>query len=291
MIMMNNPAFTGSEGELKLRLSYINFYPGNNYNLHSVFASCDSYFPGIHGGAGFYFSDDYLGGIVNDVRGGFSYSYFLQAGENLFINAGLTASFYHRGYSFSKAVLPDQIDPFGSLSLLSAETLTASGRTVFDVGAGFLFTSGKLMGGLAVNHLSEPDISFSGLLNETLKRKLSIHLAGNFKLNGQGSLIARPLTIIEIQEKFLSAGTGAVFETDFFAVNLLLFSSSVNSFDMQTGFSIGTGKLSFSYNYRFNLSSENSMVPFTLIHHTGLVFSLNNVNKRKSIKTINFPKL
>ena len=61
----------------------------------------------------FILSDDYLGGIVNDMRGGLSYSYFFQAGKDLFINAGLSASFYHRGYNFDKAVLPDQIDPLG----------------------------------------------------------------------------------------------------------------------------------------------------------------------------------
>ena len=83
-----------------VRFSYLNFYPGNSYNFHSVYFSYDSYFPGIHGGAGIYVSDDYLGGIMNDVRGGLSYSYFLQAGKELYINAGLTASFFHRGFNF-----------------------------------------------------------------------------------------------------------------------------------------------------------------------------------------------
>ena len=32
-------------------------------------------------------------------------------GKDLFINAGLTASVFHRGYNFGNAVLPDQIDP------------------------------------------------------------------------------------------------------------------------------------------------------------------------------------
>ena len=43
-MMMNNPSLAGSEGDGELRLSYLNFYPGNNYNLHSVYFSYDSYF-------------------------------------------------------------------------------------------------------------------------------------------------------------------------------------------------------------------------------------------------------
>ena len=146
MLLKDNPAVSGSKGDGVLRLSYLNFYPGNNYNLHSVYLSYDSYFPSLHGGAGFYLTDDYLGGIVNDFKGGLSYSYFLQATKDLFINAGLSASVYHRGYSFEKAVLPDQIDPLGGVSIPSSEILANSGHTVFDIGAGFVFISGKLNG-------------------------------------------------------------------------------------------------------------------------------------------------
>ena len=61
--------------------------------------------------------------------------------------------------------------------------------------------------------------------------------------------------------------------------------------NIQTGFSIKAGKLSIYYNYRFNIASGNNLMPLSLLHQTGLAFSLNNVDKRKTIKTINFPKL
>ncbi len=121
MLLMNNPGLSGSEGDGVLRLSYLNYYPGNSYDLNSVYLSYDSYFPGLHGGAAFYMSEDYLGGIINDLRGGFSYAYFLQAGNDLFINAGLTASVFHRGYNFGNAVLPDQIDPVGGVTFPTSE--------------------------------------------------------------------------------------------------------------------------------------------------------------------------
>jgi type IX secretion system PorP/SprF family membrane protein len=159
MLMVLNPALSGSEGDGVLRLSYLNYYPGNNYNLHSVYMSYDAYFPALHGGAGFYLSDDYLGGIVNDFRGGLSYAYFLKAGNDLFINAGLSASIYHRGYDFDNAFLPDQIDPLGGILFPSSEILATTGRTVFDIGAGFLFISGKIFGGVSISHLAEPDLS------------------------------------------------------------------------------------------------------------------------------------
>ncbi len=290
-MMMSNPALTGCEGNGKLRLSYLNLYPGKSYNLHSVYASYDSYFTGIHGGAGFYISDDYLGGIINDLRGGLSYSYFLQAGKDIFINAGLSASFYHRGYNFGKAVLPDMIDPLGGITFPAGETLASSGHTVFDIGSGFIFMAGKLMGGLSVNHLAEPVISESGVLYEKLRRKLLVHLAGDYDLNKQSGMKIRPLAILEIQNNFLTGGPGIVFESKFLSVNLQFLANNENALDIQTGFSIETGNLIAFYNYRFNLVSENSMIPFSLFLQTGLTFNLNNTEKRKGIKTINLPKM
>jgi len=290
MVMINNPALTGIEGDGILRLSYLNFFPGNNFNLHSMYFSYDSYFPVLHGGAGFYLADDYIGGIVNDFRGGLSYSYFLQAGKDLFINAGLSASVYHRGYNFDKAILPDQIDPLGGVSLTSSEVLVNSGQTVLDIGAGFLFITGKVVGGFSINHLTQPDLSATGYSSERLKRKFSAHLSGdiNFK---NGSMKVTPLAYMWLQGGFLSSGAGAVFENNSLSANTIIMADNGKNLNLQTGFSLKSGKLRIYYNYRFNIYSENKLWPISLLHQTGLALTINSVDKRNIIKTINYPKL
>ena len=290
-MMIKNPSLTGTEGNGVMRLSYLNFYPGNNYNLHSVYVSYDSYFSGLHGGAGIYFADDFLGGIVNDFRGGFSYSYFLQAGKDLFINAGLSASIYHRGFNFSNAVLPDQIDPLGGVSYQSAETLTSTGKSVFDVSTGFLFISGKFSGGFSINHLAEPDLSATGFSDEKLRRKLMVYLSGDFNLNEKQSLKVQPLTYFEVQSAYINGGIGAALESKYISINIVILGDNEKNLNVQSGFSVNTGRITFFYNYRFNAVSGNRFMPLSLLHQTGLAFSLNNVEKRITIKTINFPKL
>ena len=291
MLMMSNPALTGLEGDGVLRLSYLNFYPGNNYNLHTVYFSYDSYFPSLHGGAGFYLSDDYLGGVVNDLRGGVSYAYFLQAGEDLFINAGLSASIHHRGYSFEKAILPDQIDPLGGVSGPSSEMLAATGQTVFDVGAGFVFISGRIFGGVSINHLAEPNLSEIGFSDERLRRKLSAHLSGDFSISKNKDLRIRPVSFFSVQKNFLSAGTGAVLESNYLSASAVILGDNNKNMNIQTGFSLNAGKVNFYYNYRINIVSGNKLLPLSLLHQTGLAFGLYPVNKRNIIKTIKFPKL
>lgn len=291
MMMINNPSLAGSSGDDEIRLSYLNFFPGNGYNLHSVYFSYDSYFQILHGGAGIYLADDYLGGIINDFRGGLSYSYFLQAGKDLFINAGLSASLYNRGFNFGNAILPDQIDALGGVTVPSSEVLALSGRTVFDVSAGFLFITGKFSGGFSISHLAEPDLSTTGNSNERLKRKVLVHFSGDFFLNESKNLKIQPLTYMEVQRSYLVCGAGAALASKYLSVNSILMLDNSRNLNIQSGFSLTAGRISVYYNYRFNAISGNKFLPFSLLHETGLAFSLNNVEKRNTIKTINFPKM
>jgi type IX secretion system PorP/SprF family membrane protein len=291
MTMINNPAITGSEGDGLIRLSYFNFYPGNSYNMHSFVLSYDGYFPSLHGGAGFYLSDSYLGGLLNDLKGGFSYSYFFQAGENIYISAGLSGSFYNRGFNFNGAVLPDQINPLGGIAYNPGEVLIPKGKTIFDLGTGFLFMTPRIFWGIAVNHLAEPDLSNNDFAPAKLMRQILLNAAGDIEISAEKKLKLCPFGKIEISKKFLSLGAGASFESNYLSISSLLLTDNSKNLDIQTGFSIKTGSLVFFYNYRFNIVSGNSLLPFSILHHTGIALRLNNVDKRKIIKTINFPKL
>ncbi|MFH0842593.1 MAG: PorP/SprF family type IX secretion system membrane protein [Bacteroidota bacterium] len=289
--LARNPGITGSAGDGHLRLSYLNLYPGSAYDLHSASVSFDGFFPSIHGGAGFFISNEYLGGIVNDLKAGFSYSYFFQAGRNMWFSAGLSASFYHRGFSTGGIVLPDQIDPLRGSVLPSGESLAQEGRTVFDIGAGFVFYSGKFSGGLAVNHLAEPDLSLNDLRKGKLGRTLFMHLAGNFENGVSNKLSVLPLLTAEVQKGCFSGAAGAAISLNHLSFNAMLLTGNGRYMDLQSGFSVGAGVVSLFYNYRFNIISGESLLPFSLQHHTGMALRLNNVDKRKIIKTIKFPIL
>ncbi len=288
---MNNPGMSGSEGEGRLRMSYSNYFPGRNFNLNSYFLSYDSYIHSLHGGAGFYLSDDKFGGIVNDLRGGFAYSYFLRAGRDLYINAGLTGSVFHRGYSFADAVLPDQIDAIGGVTLPSSETLNSRGKTVFDVGAGFIMIYGKYSGGLAVNHLAEPELYSSQVYTEKIRRRITFHAASQYDLNGKGDLKIDPLLLSVIQGSYFSVAGGASLESSAIAVSALLSVDNGRNSNIQAGLALKLKSVSVFYNYQFNLKSGNSLLPVSLLQQAGLVVGLNNVEKRKETGTIYFPKL
>jgi type IX secretion system PorP/SprF family membrane protein len=291
MLLMNNPALSGSEGTGVLRLSYSNYYPGNNYKMNSVYLSYDSYFQSLHGGVGFYLSEDYLGEIVNELRSGFSYAYFLQVGKDLFINAGLTASVFHLGYNLGNAVLPDQIDPLGGVTLPSSEAIGNSGKTLLDVGAGILLTSGKVSVGFSVNHLAEPELSSSSVSVEKIERRFTANVSADLDIKSDGNLKAEPLLIAWQQGGYFSAGAGTALESRHLALNTVVYGDNGRNINIQAGFAFSFTIVSVYYNYQFNVRSGNSLLPLSLLHQVGLAFSLNNVEKRNAFKTINFPKL
>lgn len=291
LTLMGNPGLTGTEGTGSLRLSYLNLYPGNHYNLHSVNVSYDGYFRGLHGGAGMFVTNNSLSGIINDLSAGFSYAYHFQAGRDLFVSTGLSASIFHRGYNFSGAVLPDQIDPLRGAVLPPGEILDLKGRSVLDLSTGFLLMSGRFFGGMSVNHLTEPDPDESGNPQNRINRRVLLHAAGDFNLNENETLKIRPLVKFELEKKYMSAGAGAVLESKYLSVSSVFLMNNYKDLDLQAGFAVASGIVTIFYNYRINVLSGNTVLPVSLLHHTGMALSLNNVEKRKAIRTINFPKL
>lgn len=289
-IPVKNPSLTGCEGDGMLRMSYMNHYPGYGYNLHAASISYDGYFPALHGGAGFYISDEYLGGIINNLRGGLSYSYYLRASEKIYICGGLSASFHHRGYNFGNAVLPDQIDPLGNVSP-SAEALSVRGRTVADLATGFLVIAGSFYGGFSVNHLAEPDPSGTDTPDESLRRTLLIHGAADLITDERRGIRIIPMANAEISKGVFSVSAGASAEIRTLSLNAMLLAGSSRNLDLQAGLSVTLGTAMFFYAYRFNLSAGDNLLPFSLLHHTGVAISLNSVDKRKIIRTINLPDL
>jgi len=95
----------------------------------------------------------------------------------------------------------------------------------------------------------------------------------------------------EIMKGYFSAGAGAVLESRYLSVNTLIFGDREKNFDLQAGFALDMGNLKIFYNYRFNFASGSNLLPFSLLHQTGIAVGLNSVEKRRIIKTISYPDL
>ncbi|HAX92415.1 MAG TPA: hypothetical protein DCY25_00465, partial [Bacteroidales bacterium] len=245
----------------------------------------------LHGGAGAYIASDHIGGIMNDLRGGLSYSYFLQAGRELFINGGLSAGVFNRGFNFSDAVFPDEIDAMGGIKMPTADLQGRQNSTVFDVGTGFMFIYRNISGGLAITHLSGLNPDGSGSPEQRLGRKLFVHLSADLGMKRWSGLRLIPAGSFELQGNYHSVSAGAVVESNSLSVSGMMIMENSAGLDCQAGFSVRLDRISLFYSYRINIASGSRVTPFSLMHQTGLNFRFNNVEKRIKGRTINAPDM
>jgi len=134
-------------------------------------------------------------------------------------------------------------------------------------------------------------LSDSGLESEKIKRELFIHFSGELIIGKGKNTSIQPTTYLDISDGCYNAGIGASIEKSMLSVNSVIMRDSGRNVNIQTGFAVKSGKFVVFYNYRFNIVSGNNLLPFSLLHQTGLAISLNGVDKKNIIKTIKFPKL
>lgn len=289
--VMINPAFSGAEGNTTIRMSYINLLPSISRGLHSAEISCDFYSEFLHGGAGFFAANDFDGEIINKTGAGISYAYHLKAGRDLYINAGLGAFVRHTGINRDRVVLPDQIDPVAGNVLPSGDIISYGGRTYFDIGTGFLAGYRNYSVAVSVNHLAKPDAEGGGTPEGQLKRRLTLFTWADYYLDRNRKYKISPLFFSDFSGKEYLVSGYAVFSAGKVAVNTGASTNRAGDINMNGGVAFRILNTLLFYNYCFNLRSHNNMLPLTISHEGGISLSLNNVNKRNTVRTINFPEL
>jgi type IX secretion system PorP/SprF family membrane protein len=298
MHFMYNPAYAGATGNSVMNLSAFSFLPAGGFGLRSVYASADSYFPSLHGGAGIWMSDDMTGEVMNDFRAGASYAYHLRAGRDLFFNAGLTASLIWRGIRSGSIILPEDIDPFRGITGGSSDYAGPGNIARFDLGVGVSFATGPWYGGVSVMHLARPQLGDDQQEHNRLGRLINLTAGTSFSPN-DGKLTVGPYTTVTVQGSYLTLHAGA--EAGY--GDLLFGLSAWHSFTVEgkeyyggftavqpaAGWSAGSVKIILSYSYA--IAGNNFAFGGTAIVRAGLSLAFNNVEKRRVIHIIKLPLL
>ena len=147
-----NPALAGSKLSQRITFNYRNQWPNIVKGYISYSASWDQHFDKISGALGVIVNSDVAGaGTYNKLSGSGIYVYQLRASRNIVVNAALQAGYFHYRLDWNKLKFGD-------------DTETAPRRKNIgnvDFSAGLLAGYKEILYfGLAVNHLSQPNISF-----------------------------------------------------------------------------------------------------------------------------------
>jgi len=168
-----NPAFTGNTIQGRVGANYRKQWQGVPGAFTSSSFFYDHNLPKIQSGIGVLMVQDRAGsaGLRFNKIGGL-YSYKMAISRNLFVNAGVRASYAAYTMDFAFLKFGDQLlrdDPFSTL-----ETFTTQSVSYFDLSMGFIVYGGRFWVGLATDHLTRPNYSFLGL-DAQLPIKFSVH--------------------------------------------------------------------------------------------------------------------
>ena len=173
-----NPALAGAKLDQRITLNYRNQWPSIRQGYVTYSASWDQQFDKISGALGVALNADVAGGgVYNKFSGSGIYSYRIQATRHIVLNAAVQATYLQYKLDWNKLIFGDQIDIHSGNVEASREYLPSR----VDVG-NVDFSAGVLGGykeslyfGVAVNHLTRPDIAFYDGNANRLPMRWTVH--------------------------------------------------------------------------------------------------------------------
>ncbi|RKR83003.1 type IX secretion system PorP/SprF family membrane protein [Mucilaginibacter gracilis] len=216
-----NPALNGQfEGDLRMNFIYRNQWTGSPGNLTYYTASIDLKIPQFGGGVGLMFTRASEGTAylnTNNIAGIYSYSV---GSDNFILSFGLQAGFTNRTVDWSKLVFSDQIDSrLGYIpgTPTSAETPLFNNKYYFDSGLGVNLVTGNLMVGTSLQHINQPNESFTGApvkvpvrYNAHVSYRLDLNPSDNMEESEKSFVI--PSVVFYKQTVFQSVSVGAQYK-------------------------------------------------------------------------------
>ena len=184
-----NPALAGADICKRAILNYRNQWPNMTSQYISYNASYDQYAPKLHGGIGVLMNlDDAGGGILRTFQASLIYSYTLRVANDLFFNMAMQGTLYQKYLNWNLLKFGDQIDPSMGFVNPTQDKPPDYNSIIFpDFDAGLIFGwKGVLHGGIAVHHLTQPNMAYYVNNDNRLPMKITGHFGVNINPNGEG---------------------------------------------------------------------------------------------------------
>lgn len=245
-----NPAYTGKFRNQSIMLDVRKDVAGIDGSPSSQYLTYDWGMVPDKIGVGIMIKND-VEGLMRHHMGYLNFSYRVKITDDQFFDLGLNAGLVYRGINFNnvRAKHPDE-------STINAENSYSSS---FDGGFGLRYVYKGLEAGIALNHLFEPDFSFTNTLDQTnlsstLSRQYLMTLGYNWDL--ENDFEVKPLVVLSS-----SHGTPFRFEVGSAAWwKKMLWLSAMYKHDIGVNVSAGLeiqDRFSFAYSYHYYTGSLN----------------------------------
>ena len=205
-----NPAFAGTAVAPRISLTYRGQWPGLVSAFTTVSASYDQYVPDLHGGLGVLLMTDRVGdhGALSTNTVGAMYAFNFRVSRSVNVSAGLQVTLMNTNLRWDENLrFPDRIHPeLGVAYQTGAQAPDKTSKWGVDFNAGVVAYANKWYGGVAVSHLTQPNVAFYS--ESPLPMKITVHGGGLINVSeeerrqsslGLGSPIISPNIVYQFQ--------------------------------------------------------------------------------------------
>jgi type IX secretion system PorP/SprF family membrane protein len=182
-----NPAFAGSARCPRLTMNYRNQWPALSKTFITYAAAYDQQVDALSGGLGLMVMNDKAGeGTLNTTNISGIYAYQLNVSRDFSVRLGLQATYVQKRLDWDKLFFGDMIDPRYGYVYQTQEVRPDQSRSFVDFSAGVLAYSSKIYGGIAANHLTQPDEAFIVEGSSELPMKVTAHVGAMLPIGNSG---------------------------------------------------------------------------------------------------------
>ena len=207
-----NPAFAGSVRCPRVALNYRNQWPALTGTFVTSSASYDQHVEALGGGIGLLVMNDKAGeGTLTTTNISAIYSYQLNINREFSIKFGMQGTYAQKKVDWDKLTFGDMIDPRFGFIYQTQETRPNENKSFWDFSAGILGYSNRYYGGVAVNHLTEPqEFYIKAAEGSNLPMKITDHAGAIIPIGGNrdGTTYISPNFIYQQQRDFKQYNIG-----------------------------------------------------------------------------------
>jgi type IX secretion system PorP/SprF family membrane protein len=172
------PSFAGATQQHRVAANYRNQWPKLPGAFVTYAFSYDHFFSNFNSGVGILIMRDVAGsGDLSTTNVGVQYSYDIKVTDLFRIRPGLSFNYTQRGINFQKLLWGDQISPSGITPTI--EVPADRSKPDIDASTSVLFYTGRIWGGVSVDHLLRPNLSLYG---DTTRLGMKFSLFGGYQL-------------------------------------------------------------------------------------------------------------
>jgi type IX secretion system PorP/SprF family membrane protein len=286
------PAFAGSGENTRIVTNFRNQNPAIPGAYINYSAAFDRYFQSVSSGFGLSFVTSKAGeAVMSSSSISAIYSYKVRVNNNFCFNTGIEASYLQNSIDWKTFTFGDQIDnKLGFIYPTNEKAPITSNAHTFDFSGGIIGYTRNMVGGITINHLSQPSLSHY-IGNNKLSYKLSGFYIGKYHTNKgiKNDVSVSPTLLYQKQQEFQHITGGCLLNKNPLIVGILYRNAIRNSDAFIVLAGIETKSFRFIYNYDINLSKFVNFIGGS--HEFSLYLLFENFKKYNKEKIIICPTI